>query len=142
VARALYSGGAVWNTMITVARVRTLFDVFRRQVPGLADVFVRALRLSRAERPAWLAAAYESLTPVDFSRDLMSRTTGLTAYVFPASMGWTDLGTPDRLARWVDGRRADVHARPAQPRGRQPGRAFTTPVCAPAACRVHPEACY
>ena len=101
VASALYSAGAVWNTMITVARARTVFAVFRQQAPDLAGVFVRALRMPAAERPEWLANAYEWLTPVDFSQDVIATTEGLTAYVWPRSVGWTDLGTPSRLLQWM-----------------------------------------
>ena len=113
VASALYSAGAVWNTMITVARARTLFAVFRQNAPELASVFVRALRLPAAERSQWLANAYESVTPVDFSQDVIATTEGLTAYVWPRSVGWTDLGTPGRLQQWMTSERPGLRRQAA-----------------------------
>jgi mannose-1-phosphate guanylyltransferase len=135
VASALYSVGAVWSTMVTVARARTLFGVYREQVPALAGVFVRALRMPRADRPAWLATAYESLAPVDFSRDLMATTMGLTAYVWPRSMGWSDLGTPSRLSRWLDPRGAAATSRHPSA-----GGAVRAPASS-ADSREHPATC-
>jgi hypothetical protein len=39
---------------------------------------------------------------VDFSRDILARARGLAVSLWPASLGWADLGTPDRLRDWWD----------------------------------------
>ena len=84
----LYREGAVWNTSVIVARARTLLALLRQHVPETAAVLVRALCTPPADRENWLSAAYERLTPVDFVSDLLSAASDLSAYVWPASVGW------------------------------------------------------
>jgi hypothetical protein len=47
-----------------------------------------------------LRTQYDGLPLADFSRDLLGVSAGLFVRTWPTSMGWSDLGTPDRLARW------------------------------------------
>lgn len=110
VAAALFRVGGVWNTMVTVARARTLFELYRHHLAELTSVFIQALRMRRVDRHGWLTAAYETLVPADFCRDLLSSASGLTTLVWPAALGWSDLGTPERLARWTAGGQADTAA--------------------------------
>jgi mannose-1-phosphate guanylyltransferase len=100
---ALYRIGGLWNTMVTVARARTLLALYRQYHPELASVFIQALRVPAAARERWLADAYDTLEPVDFSRDLMTAARGLSTAVWPGTMGWSDLGTPERLRQWESG---------------------------------------
>jgi mannose-1-phosphate guanylyltransferase len=100
-ARQLFSAGAVWNTMVTVARAQTLLDLCREHLPDLTDVFVDALTLPSHTREAFLAARYPSLSAADFSRDVLTPAAKLVAYTWPASIGWSDLGTPERLRNWL-----------------------------------------
>jgi mannose-1-phosphate guanylyltransferase len=106
VAARLLEGGALWNTMVVVARAGALADLFARLLPGLFDVFANALRLRPTRRGGFLAGAYPALPRHDFSRDILTHARPLSAYVWPASVGWSDLGTPDRLSAWQS--RADV----------------------------------
>jgi mannose-1-phosphate guanylyltransferase len=119
VARSLLDRGGLWNTMVTVARARTLFALYRRQLPELSGVFEHALRCSPPEREEHLAAAYRFLPNLDFSRDLMGPATHLSTYVWPRALKWSDLGTPDRFRDWFQtegGRSPGV--RPATGSGR------------------------
>jgi mannose-1-phosphate guanylyltransferase len=100
VAAQLFGAGAVWNTMVMVARASAIRDLYVELLPDLAGVFADAMRLPATERDAFLAAAYPSLPKYDFSRDLVARSQRMTAYVWPASIGWSDLGTPQRLDEW------------------------------------------
>jgi mannose-1-phosphate guanylyltransferase len=103
VAMALHRIGALWNTMVMVARARTLLELYRRYQPSLASFFTEALRVPAASRERWLAARYDALHPVDFSRDLVTVARGMSTAVWPSSMGWSDLGTPERLSAWESG---------------------------------------
>ena len=100
VARQLFEAGAVWNTMVLVGRATALLSLYRRHLPELADAFVPALGLLPVERTNYFASLYDQLPVADFSHDVLSRADGLTLYSWPATLGWSDLGTPDRLNRW------------------------------------------
>ena len=84
----LFDAGAVWNTMVLVARALTLLQLFRRHLPELSRAFEAT------------HVRYDRLPRADFSRDLIARAGGLFVRTWPAEMGWSDLGTPDRLGRW------------------------------------------
>lgn len=110
-AARLFASGAVWNTMVVVARARALWDLYVRRLPDLARVFAGVIERRGKERARFLASAYRTLPARDFSRDLLTGARGLSARVWPAAIGWSDLGTPERLRDW----RATVasRARPA-----------------------------
>lgn len=105
-ATELFAGGAVWNTMVMVARVDALLDMFRSHLPELAETFAAYRCLPADEREASLGACYAELQPADFSRDVLTRTSGLAVYTWNEPMGWSDLGTPDRLWRWFGAERS------------------------------------
>jgi mannose-1-phosphate guanylyltransferase len=107
----LFSSGAVWNTMVLLARAKDLLQLCVRHAPEVTAVFVRSLTLAPEARAGFLAACYRLLPAVDFSRDVLAREPGLLAYTWPALMGWSDLGTPARLQQWT--RRAANRVQPA-----------------------------
>jgi len=53
--------GAIWNTMVIVAKVQEIFDLCRVHVPDMTAVFDHALTLPRKERYAFLTARYSDL---------------------------------------------------------------------------------
>jgi mannose-1-phosphate guanylyltransferase len=100
-ARRLLSSGAIWNTMVIVARAGTLFALCEQQVSDLTAVFTSSMSLPEDVREAFLAAHYPHLEAADFSRDVLTPAANLLAYAWPASIGWSDLGTPERLHHWL-----------------------------------------
>jgi mannose-1-phosphate guanylyltransferase len=100
-ATQLLSEGAIWNTMVIVARVQELLDLCRVHLPDVTAMFEHALTLPREKRHTFIAARYPSLAVADFSRDVVTPARDLFAYTWPAWMGWSDLGTPERLDRWL-----------------------------------------
>ncbi len=100
-AQGLFMAGAGWNTMVLVARIGALLALFRQHLPTQAAVFDRARQLPRTHRPAFLEEAYDELPAADFSHDVLTPAVGLRLYTWPDSLGWTDLGTPERLAAWL-----------------------------------------
>ncbi|MEW6742401.1 MAG: sugar phosphate nucleotidyltransferase [Planctomycetota bacterium] len=94
----LITAGAVWSTMVLVARAATLFETFRRLEPVLTSHFERH---AGAARSANLEAMYEALPVRDFSRDLLSRADRLALATWPVTLGWSDLGTPERMLDWL-----------------------------------------
>lgn len=100
-AARLLAAGAVWNTMVVVARVGALLDLYRRLVPQLADEFTHLSRVRVDCREAYLTGLYARLASTDFSSDLLVPAEGLTVCTWPAAVGWSDLGTPERLSLWL-----------------------------------------
>lgn len=97
----LFASGAVWNTMVFVASAGALLARYRRHLPLLADVMTQAADLAPGARDAFLREWYPALPRTDFSRDLLTPSRPLCLYTWPSSIGWTDLGTPERLERWL-----------------------------------------
>src|SRR5581483_11274897 len=103
-AQDLFERGAVWNTMIVAARGRALLDRFQQSLPLLTDVLLTASAMSASDRDLFLDDWYPELPHADFSRDLLSSSRPLCLFTWPAAIGWSDLGTPERLAAWMAGR--------------------------------------
>ena len=108
VAEQLLAVGAVWNTMVLVAKASAIIDLFRRHLPDLWEVFETAGELPDAQREAFLSVAYAALPRHDFSSDLLARARGLSLVVWPSALGWSDLGTPERLYSWEEHRVAPL----------------------------------
>ena len=93
--------GGLWNSFIFAVRGRSLLDMFEQRVPEvvmeMTAVMQRANRDS-AHRYAQLAALYERLPTVDFSRDIVQRQPRDLRVVSVSACGWSDLGTPGRVA--------------------------------------------
>ncbi len=92
--------GAVWNTMVMLARASALERLFAAHLPDHAAVFAEARTLRGGARQEFLHEAYVHLPSADFSRDVLTPATGLSLYTWPAAMGWCDLGTPERFNAW------------------------------------------
>jgi len=100
-AAALHARGALYSTMVLVARGRALLDLFERARPGLAAVFGPLGSLPTPARAIHLQRAYALLSPCDFSRDILAPAPDLAVLRWPREVGWTDLGTPERVAEWL-----------------------------------------
>jgi mannose-1-phosphate guanylyltransferase len=102
-AERLYVSGSVWNTMVLVGRASAVFAECQRHLPDLAEVFLEARRLPEPARSRFLIACYPGLPCADFSRDVITRARGLALFTWSGRMGWSDLGTPERLRAWREG---------------------------------------
>ncbi len=109
-AARLLESGAVWNTMVVVARVRAIQDLCAELLPELAGVFEAASRMPPSERHEFFAGVYPCLPRFDFSRDVLAPARNLSTYIWPTSVGWSDLGTPERLREWQS--RAETSRQP------------------------------
>jgi mannose-1-phosphate guanylyltransferase len=101
-ARHMFADGGMWNTMFVVARATALYDVYRRALPVWAAVFDTARELPEGQREQFLRASYEHVPPADFSRDILGVAPDLAVYPCPDRLGWTDLGTPERMLAWLE----------------------------------------
>lgn len=93
--------GGLWNAFIIASSAQALLALFQRRVPDIVKEMRAAVQRDRASpmRESATAKLYERLPNMDFSRDILQ---GQEAYlrVLPVGCcGWSDLGTPERVAR-------------------------------------------
>jgi len=92
-AAELMAAGAVWNGFLLAARLRTLLGAYATRLPRIAAA------LGTPE--TWgdgLGRIYERLETADFSRDLLEGSESRLLVLPVPPCGWSDLGTPDRVA--------------------------------------------
>jgi|KBSSwiStaDraftv2_1062776.scaffolds.fasta_scaffold101448_2 mannose-1-phosphate guanylyltransferase len=97
---SLIRQGALWSTFMLVASGPALLQRYLRIAPSLVG------RIWRAGWKPWtedaLNRAYAGLPDLDFSRDILQPCAHRLRVVSLPKCGWTDLGTPERLATWID----------------------------------------
>jgi mannose-1-phosphate guanylyltransferase len=100
-AETLAARGGLFSTMILVARARALLGLFERTRPGLVALLEAVAALPAPAQELHLRRAYALSEPCDLSRDILGPAGDLAVLRLPAELGWTDLGTPERLAEWL-----------------------------------------
>jgi len=100
-ARDLLARGAVWNSFIFWAHASALLALMRRRLPEIVQQMINALArdLRRDEVTPALEELYAYLPVVDFSRAVMQGAESALRVNTAAACGWTDLGTPRRVAQ-------------------------------------------
>jgi hypothetical protein len=76
---------------------RRWLELYRAHLPELLAELTRA-HGTRAGREERLTSLYAELTPHDFSRALLQASAACLRLAVVPPCGWTDLGTPDRVA--------------------------------------------
>jgi mannose-1-phosphate guanylyltransferase len=99
-ARSLLRQGALWNSFIFAAHGPALLgmirDAFPENVERMETAIARDARLG--SRSIALEEAYEDLEAVDFSRGVMQNVAHRLLVLTAPACGWSDLGTPQRVA--------------------------------------------
>jgi mannose-1-phosphate guanylyltransferase len=95
-ARLLLEQGALWNVFIMAASVRTLLSLFDSR---FADV----ITAMRGFESGGLDSIYQNLHTVDFSKDVLQGRESMLKVLTVPHCGWTDLGTPERVGRILEG---------------------------------------
>ena len=97
VADDLWKSGGLWNTFISAAPVRGLWELARRHLPHHARELERYARaVDTAGEAQAVHAAYDAMQPANFSRDVLARA-GKLAVVPVSGSGWSDWGSPARV---------------------------------------------
>lgn len=96
VCHGLRADGALVNSMIVVARASTLLNLFYLATPRLLWEFVKAHENAEGDG---LDSLYEFLPTQDFSRDVLEPLGDRLTVLPVPDCGWTDVGTPNRVAR-------------------------------------------
>ncbi|MGH8259357.1 MAG: sugar phosphate nucleotidyltransferase, partial [Steroidobacteraceae bacterium] len=99
-ARRLLEQGALWNTFIFAADGAALLKLFERRCPLIVAAMREAMRVAggagNSDEP--LAALYDTLPELDFSRSILQGQEQHLRVLPVADCGWSDLGTPERVA--------------------------------------------
>ena len=105
--------GALWSTHILTARLDALLALVARAQPLLFALSVAQLHSERGFEREHLSAFYELIPSVDFSRDVLEVLPDWLWVAPTEPCGWTDLGTPERLDRFLDAHRhSNVYSLP------------------------------
>ncbi len=96
----LIERGALWNTFIIAATIGGVLALYERRVPEAVTEMYRAVRRDReAGGGRAITELYARLQAVDFSRDILSGQEASIGVVRVPPCGWSDLGTPEHVAR-------------------------------------------
>jgi mannose-1-phosphate guanylyltransferase len=99
-ALSLLNQGALWNMFILAASGRALLKVFQKSLESHVRAMDYALGLNGnvSQDSIALSALYHGLPSVDFSHDVLGRHQSVLRVLPVPHCGWTDLGTPERVA--------------------------------------------
>jgi hypothetical protein len=103
--------GGLWSSFLFACRLSALLDAFELTQPELMRVFLgdsSSLRLG-----ADLDELYRTVPLRDFSRDVLERVADRLGVLAVPACGWSDLGTPERVASVLSVRGAAARARAA-----------------------------
>jgi mannose-1-phosphate guanylyltransferase len=123
-ARELLANGALWNSFIFAAGGPALLGMMRERIPDVVESMATAIaRDSHTGRATALEALYLDLTLIDFSRAIVQGAEEKLRVIKAPACGWSDLGTPKRVA---DTLKRLEHERLARPRVTPDIPSFTT----------------
>jgi mannose-1-phosphate guanylyltransferase len=100
IAARLVRQRALWNSFILVARASALVELVERRYPVEVAAFRSVWRQTALtdRLPRELARLYDRLPEIDFSRNVVEGTDAALGVVAVPHCGWSDLGTPQRVA--------------------------------------------
>jgi mannose-1-phosphate guanylyltransferase len=97
-ASELVRQGALWNAFIIAAEARTLLALYERHCGDIVRSMRAAVDRAAAGDMTALGALYQELPDIDFSRDLLEGAERPLRVLAVPQCGWSDLGTPERVA--------------------------------------------
>jgi mannose-1-phosphate guanylyltransferase len=97
-ARALLARGALWNAFVIAGSARALLGLYRARHARTVASMRAVVESGGTEQPAAAAALYAGLPAIDFSRDVLAGQESALRVLAVPQCGWTDLGTPRRVA--------------------------------------------
>jgi mannose-1-phosphate guanylyltransferase len=100
-AAVLIEGGALWNAFIIAAHAQALLDLYARRYPQIVTDLRSAAAFDARDRSGSdaIRGIYRLLPTIDFSRGLLEGGEPRLRVLAAPPCGWSDLGTPERVAR-------------------------------------------
>lgn len=97
-ARILFTAGALWNTLIVVARAVALTAAGRERLPSVDERLRMAAAFARTRRQDWaIRQAYALIPAADFSHSMLEAWPQPLGVARLTAVTWCDLGTPRRV---------------------------------------------
>jgi len=97
-AYAAWRAGALWNTMIVVAKAETIWRLGWRSFPWLMRMFERiAEAIGTPQYQAVAEAAYQGLPIMDFASDVLQKVPDQLAVIELNDVIWSDWGKAERI---------------------------------------------
>ncbi len=97
-AQACLARGALWNTLVMVAKVATLVDAGYQHVPAMSDRLGHIEPFEGSEEEPWaMQQAYALMPTANFSRAVLEPCPPYLAVSSLPRITWSDLGTPRRV---------------------------------------------
>ena len=97
------ANGALWNTMIVVARVDTLWNLGRECFPDLMDRFEQlATSIGTNRESQVLRHIYQQVPQLNFSADLLQCVPGHIGVMELEGLVWSDWGRPERIIQTLE----------------------------------------
>jgi mannose-1-phosphate guanylyltransferase len=97
-AERLIDRGALWNSFIVVARLESLLALYERRFDEVLTALDLAIERELAGDLRAVTDLYERLPDIDFSRHVLAGQEEFLRIVPVPACGWSDLGTPRRVA--------------------------------------------
>ncbi|WHZ14352.1 MAG: hypothetical protein OJF52_001190 [Nitrospira sp.] len=92
------ANNALWNTMVIVAKVETLWKLGQQRFPELIERFERLGRaIGTSEEARVLEAIYQTMPTRNFSSDLLQHVPDRVAVTELTNALWSDWGRPERI---------------------------------------------
>jgi len=97
-AYAVWRAGALWNTMILVAKAETIWRLGWRSLPWLMPTLERiAKALGTPQYQAAVEAAYQDLPIIDLASDVLQKVPDQLAVIELNDVLWSDWGRAERI---------------------------------------------
>ena len=97
-AKEAMSRGGLWNTLVIVAKARSLWNLGRHSMPGVMALFQSlAMAVNTAQEAAVLDGIYRMMPVRDFSKHLLQRVPEMLAVLELKKVLWSDWGRPERI---------------------------------------------
>jgi mannose-1-phosphate guanylyltransferase len=119
VAVELIRAGGLWNAFIVVTTAVALLDLFRERRPEVVEAMRAAVQRDHEQGSGIAAVAelYRRLPAIDFSRDIVAGQESKLRVLPVRPCGWSDLGTPKRVAEVLHRVRRAKAVLPGRPAG-------------------------
>lgn len=119
VAGEIIRAGGLWNAFIVVTTAVALLDLFRDRIPQVVAAMRAAVQHDREQGSGIAAVAelYRKLPTIDFSRDIVAGQESKLRVLPVRACGWSDLGTPRRVAEVLRRARRAKTGAPGRPAG-------------------------